>query len=125
MIENSEFTISIPEGKNYVLIVFHVPMTRELTVRYLPEVKRLGETLPSPAFLFDARGAPDMRGTLEDYEIYEFAKWFGFGGAKIAVIVDQGDRSYEFTDIVTNNAGYRHRLFIDETEALRWLEENT
>lgn len=125
MTANAEFTISIPEGKNYVLTVFHAPMTREMTIRYLPEVKRLGETLTSPAFLFDARGAPDMRGTLEDYEIYEFTKWFGFVGAKIAVIVDQGDKSYEFTDTVANNAGYYHRLFTDETEALRWLEKNS
>ena len=125
MTTNSEFTISIPEGKNYVLTVFHAPMTREMTARYLKIVKYLGETLTLPAFLFDARGAPDIRGILDDYEIYEFTKWFGFHGAKIAVIVDEGDRSYEFTDIVANNAGYRHRLFTDETEALQWLEKNT
>jgi hypothetical protein len=122
MTADPEFTISIPEGKNYVLTVFHAPMTREMTARYLPEVKRLGETLLLPAFLFDARGAPDRRGILADYEIYEFAQWFGFNGARIAVIVDQGDDSYDFTDTVANNAGYRHRLFTDETEAQRWIE---
>lgn len=123
MIDDKEFTISIPEGKNYVLTVFHAPMTMEMTARYLPEVKRLGETLTSPSFLFDSRGAPDLRETIEDYEVYEFAKWFGFLGAKIAVIIDQGDKSYDFTDTVTNNAGYRHRLFTDELEAINWIEK--
>jgi len=118
------FTVTVPEGKSYVLTVFHVPMTREMTAQYLPEIKKLGETLRTPAFLFDARGAPDRREIFEDYEIYEFANWFGFFGAKIAVIIGPGDRSYDFTDTVANNAGYRHRLFTEESEALRWLEQD-
>ena len=124
MTEKPEFTLSVPEGKNCVRAVFHAPMTREMTSRYLPEIERLGETIAAPAFLFDARGAPDMRGTLADHEIHEFAKWFGFQGARIAGIVDPGDRRCEFTDTVANDAGYRHRLFTDETEALRWLEKS-
>lgn len=30
-----EFTILIPERKNDVLIIFHAPMTSEMTIRYL------------------------------------------------------------------------------------------
>lgn len=48
MTANAEFTISIPEGKDYVLTIFHVLMTSEMTVRYLSEVNRLGETSPRP-----------------------------------------------------------------------------
>jgi|GEM_PF-2508234 len=115
------FTVSIPESKKYVLTVLHEPMTHAMTVAYLEEVKRLGKELPKPRFLFDARGAPDVRSTLEDYEIYDFAKAFGFPGAKIAVITDPSDKSYDFTDVVACNAGYEHRLFIDEQEARDWL----
>lgn len=121
----SELTVSIPVGAGYVLTVLHAPMPRAITARYLPEVKRLGETLTNPAFLPDARGAPDLRGNIEDYEIHELAKWFGIRGAKIAVVVEPGDRSYDFTDTVANDAGHCHRLFTVEAEAQRWLEKDT
>lgn len=121
--QKSSFLVSIPAGKEYVLTVFYEPMTHEMTVAYLKEVKRLGETLPRPRFLFDARGAPNARATLDDYEIYDFAKVFGFPGARIAVVVDPDDRSYDFTNDVACNAGYEHRLFTSEQDALVWLED--
>jgi len=117
-----KFTITIPDGKEYVLTVLHEPMTRAMTVKYLPEMKRLGVQLSRPSFLFDARGAQNIRGALGDYETYKNPKSFGFRGAKIAVITDPDDRSYDFTNIVATNAGYRHRLFTDEQEAINWLE---
>jgi hypothetical protein len=78
----------------------------------------------SGAFPVRALDSRTSSSSVEDYEIYEFAKWCGFRGAKIAVIVGEGDRSYDFTDTVSNNAGYRRRLFTDEQEALRWPDEN-
>lgn len=116
------FTVTIPEGRSYVLIIFNEPMTREMTVMYLKELKILGEKLSSPRFLFDARKAPNKRSTIQDYEIYDFSSVFGFPGARIAVIISPDDRSYDFTDIVVNNAGYIHRLFTDEKEAVEWIE---
>jgi hypothetical protein len=117
-----KFTISIPDGKKYVLTVLHEPMTRDMTIEYLPEMKHLGQQLDRPSFLLDVRGAPNLRGTLGDYETYELSKSFGFLGAKIALITDPDDKSYDFASTVSNNAGYRHQLFTDEHEAIDWLD---
>ena len=120
--KKAAFRVSIPDGKGYVLTVLNEPMTRAMTVEYLEEIKQRGKELSNPRFLFDARGAPNVRGTMGDYEIYDFAMSFGFPGARIAVIVDPEDRSYDFTDTVACNAGYQHRLFTREEEAISWLD---
>ncbi len=120
--ETSPYTVTIPDGKSYVLIILNEPMTREMTIKYLDEIKILGKELLKPRFLFDARKAPNVRSTLNDYEIYDFSEVFGFRGARIGVIVKPGDRSYDFTDTVARNAGYDHRLFTNELAAMEWIE---
>ncbi len=42
---------------------------------------------------------------------------------RAAILVDPEDRTHDFVEIVSRNAGYNVRVFIEEERAIAWLEE--
>jgi hypothetical protein len=42
---------------------------------------------------------------------------------RAAILVDPTDRSHDFVEVVSRNAGYNVRVFIEEERAIAWLEE--
>lgn len=119
----ADFTISIHTQPDYVLTVFHRPATIDIAAAFLKDLKTLTAPLHQPSFIFDARGAPNQRSPADDYfSIHDLAKDF-FRGAKIAVVVDPGDHSYDFIDTVAGNVSYQHRIFEDMDKAIAWIKE--
>ena len=77
------------------------------------------------SFLVDVRGIENVASTLEQYMFgYEDVKKFGLNkNSKIAILVDEGDKSHDFIETVFMNAGYHCCLFRDEDAAIKWFGE--
>lgn len=118
-----KYTVSMASDGAYVLVDFHVPLTGSMQWRYIKQALELSSTMEKPAFLFDARGAPNRRTIQEDYRVYDYTQSERYKGCKVALVVDKGDNSYHNVHIIAKDAGYDHRVFTSPSEAEAWLRE--
>jgi hypothetical protein len=103
---------------------FRVPYTAELALTLAGELVRLGEKLDVLGCLIDIRGTTSVSSVVDKYEFaYEKAKIAGLPRHwRFAFLIDHGDDSPGFIEIVMKNAGYMFQIFKDEREAVDWLK---
>jgi isopentenyldiphosphate isomerase len=117
--------IKISDNGKYIIVRVKENMTRTLAERLGLEAVQLGNTKNITRFLYDLR---DSRNTETINANYIFAKQDmkriePNPENMIAMLTSPNDRSHDFIETVLRNAGYTVKLFIDEAEAIAWLEE--
>jgi len=117
--------IKISDNGKYIIVQVKENMTRTLAERLGLEAVQLGNTKNITRFLYDLR---DSRNTETINANYIFAKQDmkriePNPENMIAMLTSPNDRSHDFIETVLRNAGYTVKLFIDEAEAIAWLEE--
>ena len=117
--------IKISDNGKYIIVQVKENMTRALAERLGLEAVQLGNTKNITRFLYDLR---DSRNTETINANYIFAKQDmkriePNPENMIAMLTSPDDKSHDFIETVLRNAGYTVKLFIDEAEAITWLEE--
>jgi len=76
-------------------------------------------------FFVDMRDVRNVTTAFEQYSLaYEDMNKLALDrSSKIAVCVDEDDKSHDFVVTVFQNAGFQCRSFTDESDALKWLAD--
>jgi len=76
-------------------------------------------------FLTDVREARNVSSVGDNYTFaYEDLAQIDFPrNARVAILSSADDTSHDFVETVSSNAGYPVRLFVDEADAIAWLEQ--
>jgi hypothetical protein len=120
-----DYQVSLAASGRYILIKVLVPMTSAVGVRCGADAVRVGAEKQVDRFLFDLRDSPNVQSVVDNYEFAhkEIAN-FGFPmTSRSAFLVRPDDKSHDFINTAFYNAGYVTRMFIDEAEAIAWLEQ--
>lgn len=119
-----KFKISFSKDKAYVRIhvfnAFNGKTEREFAENAIKDAKQHKIT----KFLVDVRGAPNVANSLEQYLLaYVDVDQFGLNrDSRIAILADENDESHNLLETVFVNAGYHCCIFLNEDDALIWLE---
>ena len=119
-----QYEVSVTEGQTWIYARVYDPITKTLALDLLQDVARRATKHGIDNLLIDARGAPSMKSSIEDYNIINyrleelgFKRW-----SKSAIVVDPEDKTHHFFETCTKNAGYNWRVFSDADHATQWLD---
>lgn len=120
-----DYDVSLAGSGRYILIRVRVPMTSAVGVQCGADAVRLGSENQVDRFLFDLRDSPNVQSVVDNYEFaHKEITNFGFPmTSRSAFLVRPDDQSHDFINTAFYNAGYVTRMFIDDAEAIAWLEE--
>ena len=119
------YSVSLsPDGK-YLMCRVTGEVTAEIAREFRSALLEMSISTNVTLFLTDARGTPNKSSVLDNYSYaYSDLKEIDFPRAsRTAILVDPTDRSHDFVETVTRNAGYTVQVFHDEAAALAWLRE--
>jgi hypothetical protein len=119
-----DYQVSLAASGRYILIKVLVPMTSAIGVRCGADAVNLGSEKNVERFLFDLRDSTNVQSVVSNYQFAhkEIAE-FGFPmSSRSAFLVRPDDQSHDFINTAFYNAGYVTRMFIEEAEAIAWLE---
>lgn len=119
------YTVALSDNGRYIVCRVTVPITMEVARAFTLEMDRLSRATRVKRFLSDVREAPNVLDTIGNYD-FAYSEMPGFNlqkDARAAILASPADRSHDFVETVSQNAGYRVRLFRDEAAAIAWLNE--
>ncbi len=120
------YNISVSVPKTYIRIQVNEPVTKESLQGFIGEAAEKSKECGIDNFLFDLRCASNQTGMIHHYEfVYDLSKQLGFKPlSKHALLVSQkGMLDYNFVETILINAGYKGKLFTDESAAIEWLDK--
>ena len=119
------YRITLSESGEFYRIVALEDVTVELARQWLAEVNDLSREQEVSCFLFDVRNARNISSDLENYYLARRdADRLGLErDARTAILVSEGDTSYDFVETTMQNAGFNVRIFTNEQAAAQWLDE--
>ena len=118
------FVVSLSENGKYILCRVSGPMTATTAIEFSAEMDKLARKHGINRFLTDVRDAPNVSSVVENHQFADSdMKALGLQkNVRAAILTRQSDRSHDFVEFATQNAGYNVRLFDDEQAAITWLE---
>lgn len=121
-----EFTLSISEKQNCVIVQVHQSITQDMVQRFAKEAIELANRHGLRQTLVDVRGVANLASAIANYKFaYQDVKRFGLGrDMRIAILADPDDSSHAFVETLFRNAGYECRLFVEKDAALAWLDRS-
>lgn len=114
-----------PSGKYVVCEVFE-PVTTEFALEFgkatVDESHRLGLNRQ----LYDVRTVRNISSVYHNYDFaYKDMEVLELeSDNRAAILVAPTDRTHDFVEVVSRNAGYNVKVFIDEKKAIEWLERD-
>jgi len=117
------YELNVAEGQPWIYVRIYDPVTKTLALGLSQDAIRELVKQDLCGFLIDVRGTSNLKTTVEDYDIaYYRLQELGFKPHfKSAMVVDPEDRSHDFLETCTVNAGYNWRIFSDANLAGQWL----
>lgn len=118
------YEISIAENGKYVRVKVTAAITTELARQFSIDASSYGAKNDLKRYLFDVREARNVASTLLNYQYAhkEMADMKLDKTARSAILVSPADKSHDFIETLSRNAGYNVRLFTDEAAAIAWLD---
>jgi hypothetical protein len=120
------FTITTSPNGKYLICRVTGEITVDIARQFTKELDRLSRTLNIKRFLNDVRDASNALSTLQNYDFayIDMAEMNLQRDACSAILVGPADKTHDFVETVTQNAGFNVRIFHDEEAAIAWLEQN-
>jgi hypothetical protein len=112
-------TLSVSPDGAYIVLKVVGNITRQSALAQNLEAHALGRELGIDKYLVDATEARNVDSPVDDYEFaQDDMKGPGLSRtARVAILVDPGDRSHDFVETVTRNAGLDVTIFRDRAAA--------
>jgi hypothetical protein len=121
-----KYEISVSGCNTYLHVRVNEPVTAGLLKDFIGETAKKAKECSIDNFLFDLRHAHNRTNLVTHYEmVYKQSPNLGFKPqSKHALVVSQKDRDeYSFVETILYNAGYKSKIFTDESPAIEWLEK--
>ncbi len=124
--QKMDYKISIAENRNYIIIKYYVPMTTEVSLKSGPELIRRATENDIRRFLFDMRESQNIQSVTDNYYFAnQHIQTFDFPRrSRSAFLMQPSDNSHDFITTAFMNAGYAVDKFVNEDEAVKWLNSN-
>lgn len=114
----------LADSGKYLVCRVDEPITFEVIQEMTSRMNKLAEETGVHRRLIDARGTSNMMSVMANYDLaYKYLDAMQLDrSTKIAAL--RMPRNEEgFASIAIRNAGFNLKVFVDETEAITWLEE--
>ena len=120
-----DYEISLASTGKYIVCRVIGPMTVDIARQFAKDMDQLSRERNIKRFLTDVRNAPNVSDVFQNYTFAnkDMADLNLQRDVRAAVLVDPNDKSHDFIETVTQNAGYVVRVFDDENAAILWLDE--
>ena len=121
------YEIRTSENGRYIICRVTQSITVELAREFTIALDQLSRSQRIKRFLVDVRGAPNVASVFQNFDFAnkDMADLDLQRDVRSAILVGANDRSHDFVETVTQNAGYGVRVFDDEAAAIAWLEALT
>ena len=117
-----DYEIKLSDDKTFIIINVKKSLTPDIALVFTKESIELAAKHQISCFLIDVRGIENDWGVSKTYK---FAQELGKYGRqrldKVALLIDQEDRSHSFLETAVINQGYNNHLFTDYDEAVAWF----
>jgi hypothetical protein len=122
-----KYNISLSEDGTFIRIRVFEAITGDMEKEFAENAIKDATQRGLNKFLVDVRGVQNLASTLDQYLFgYDDMNRLGLDKeSRIAILVDENDRSHNFIETVFVNAGYDCRIFTEKTVASKWLVEET
>lgn len=117
-------TIRLSDDGTYVELLRRGEISRQGVLKENLEAHSLGRARGVRSYLVDHTEARSIDSLVDQYDFayHDMRETEGLDqGARIAVLIAEGDRSHDFMETVCRNAGFDVQLFTDREAALRFL----
>jgi hypothetical protein len=118
------FQISLAESGKYVVCKVFEPITTEFALEFGKATADFSHAQRLSRQLYDCRLVRNIDSVYHNYD-FAYKDMVNLElehGNRAAILVDVTDRSHDFVEIVSRNAGYNVRVFADCDQAIAWLE---
>lgn len=116
--------IRLSDDGTYVELLRHGEISRGSVLEENLEAHALGRAHGVRSYLVDHTEAQSIDSLVDQYDFayHDMRETEGLDqGARVAVLIAEGDRSHDFIETVCRNAGFDVQLFTDREAALRFL----
>ena len=124
--QKSDYRITVDGNRRIITIHYLVPMTTAIALESGPELMRVANENNIRKFLFDMRESTNIQSVAHNYFFAnKDIQTFSFPRNSIsAFLVHPSDHSHDFVTTAFMNAGYQVAKFVNEEEALQWLDSD-
>jgi predicted glycoside hydrolase/deacetylase ChbG (UPF0249 family) len=114
-----------PSGK-YLVCRVDEPVTAEVVFEMIRQLDELAEQTGIRNRFIDSRGMPNMMSVTTNYDLAykDMEKMKIDRSTKIASMRLPTDAVDDFASTAIKNAGFNLRMFVDDAEAIAWLESD-
>lgn len=119
--------IFLSEDGKYIVCEVTGLITLEVLREFASEVNSLSRATGVKRLLHDVRHAVNVMKISQNYQ-YAYEDMEGLElqrDVRSVILVNPADKSHDFMETVSQNAGYNVRIFQDEDTAISWLNEET
>ncbi len=122
-----KYKLTLAESGKYVICQVFEPVTTEFALEFGKAAADASHQHDVSRQLYDVRAVRNVASVHHNYDFaYKDMELLELDNTnRAAILVDPNDRSHDFVEIVSRNAGYNVRVFTDEQKAIAWLEEET
>jgi hypothetical protein len=119
--------IKVSDSGKYIIVCVNEDMTRSLAESLGLEAMHLGNRKNINKYLYDLRNSRNKESVNANYIFanQDLKRLEPNPSNKIAMLTSPNDKSHDFIETVLRNAGYDVKLFVNESEAITWLEETS
>lgn len=119
------FKISLAESGKFVICQVLEPVTTEFALEFGKATANFSHEHGLRRQLYDCRSERNVDSVYHNYD-FAYKDMVNLElehNNRAAILVDFTDRSHDFVEIVSRNAGYNVKVFIDHERAVALLEE--
>jgi len=119
------FKISAAESGKYVICEVFEAVTSEFALEFGKATVEASREHGVTRQLYDVRQVRNINSVFHNYD-FAYKDMVNLElehDNRAAILVDSTDRSHDFVEIVSRNAGFNVRVFVEEERAIAWLEE--
>jgi hypothetical protein len=119
------FEVSLAKSGKYVVCKVLEPVTTEFALEFGKATVDFSHEYQLQRQLYDCRSVRNVNSVYHNYE-FAYKDMVNLElehDNRAAILVDFADRSHDFVEIVSRNAGYNVKVFVDHDRAVNWLEE--
>src|SRR5690606_26986038 len=119
------FEISLAKSGKYVICRVLEPVTTEFALEFGKATVDFSHEHGLSRQLYDCRSVRNIDTVYHNYD-FAYKDMVNLEleyDNRAAILVDAADRSHDFVEIVSRNAGYNVKVFINHDQAIAWLEE--
>jgi hypothetical protein len=115
----------ISDSGKYLICLVNEPVTLEVIYEMIRQLNKLADETGINSRMIDTRGMPNMVSVVANYDLaYKDMDEMNIDRSTKVAALRLADEGEGFAMTAIKNAGFNLRSFVDEAEAIAWLEND-